>query len=262
MQISGNTILITGGGSGIGRALAEAFLAEGNEVVIAGRRQSVLDEAVAANPGLKSAMLDIGSDAAIQDFAAQMKAEFPALNVVIHNAGIMRNENIRQGDVADAEATVTTNLLGPIRLTAALLPQLLSQPRATIMTVTSGLAFVPLAMTPTYSATKAALHSYTQSLRYQLKDNAVEVIELAPPYVQTELMGERQASDPNAMPLTDFISEVMSLLKSSPNAPEILVERVKSRRFAEANGGYDGFFQKINDQMSAARAAEMPGENK
>ncbi len=257
MQITGNTILITGGGSGIGRALAEAFQAEGNQVIIAGRRQTKLDEVVAANPGMKSAVLDIESAEAIQTFAAQMKAEYPALNVVMHNAGIMRNENLQKGETADAEATLTTNLLGPIRLTAALLPQLQAQPHATIMTVTSGLAYVPLAMTPTYCATKAAIHSYTQSLRYQLKDTSVQVMELVPPYVQTELMGDRQASDPNAMPLADFISEVMGLLKASPDAPEILVERVKAQRFAEAKGVYDDFFPTFNERMFAARAGEM-----
>ena len=257
MQMTGNTILITGGGSGIGRRLAEVFHSLGNEVIIAGRRQNMLDEAVAAHPGLNSAVLDIGSEEATQSFAARMKADHPKLNVVIHNAGIMKNENVQHGELADAEATISTNLLGPIRLTAALLPQFLAQPHATIMTVTSGLAFAPLAMTPTYCATKAAIHSYTQSLRYQLKDTNVQVIELVPPYVQTELMGERQAKDPNAMPLEDFISEVMGLLKSSPDAPEILVERVKPQRTAEASGSYDGFFQKFNDTMFAARAGEM-----
>ena len=256
MKITGNTILITGGGSGIGRGLAEAFLAAGNEVIIAGRRQQTLDEAVAANPGMKSVVLDIGAADSIPHFAETLRADFPKLNVVIQNAGIMKVESVTKGGLADAEATVTTNLLGPIRLTAALLPQLLAQPQAAIMTVSSGLAFVPLAMTPTYSATKAAIHSYSQSLRYQLKDTTVQVIELAPPYVQTDLMDGRGANDPNAMPLADFISEVMGLLKSAPDAPEILVERVKSRRFAEANGTYDGFFTQMNDLMSAVMTAE------
>ena|SRR5579872_552797 len=251
MQISGNTILITGGGSGIGRALAEAFHAEKNQVIIAGRRQKQLDETVAANPGMKAAVLDIENADAIRSFADQIKRAHPSLNVVIHNAGIMRPESLQSGAVADAEAMIATNLLGPIRLTAALLPLLLKQSKAAIMTVSSGLAFVPMTPTPTYCATKAAIHSYTQSLRYQLKDTSVQVLELIPPYVQTELMGSHQASDPNAMPLKDYISESMNILKTSPNVTEICVERVKPLRFAEANGGYDAFFKSFNDRMAA-----------
>lgn len=252
MQMTGNTILITGGGSGIGRALAEAFHAEGNQVIIAGRRKDALGAAAAAHPGMKAAALDIARADAIQSFADGIKASFPALNVVIHCAGIMRNESLLDGAPADAEATVATNLLGPIRLTAALLPLLEKQPRAAILTVSSGLAFVPMAATPTYCATKAAIHSYTQSLRYQLCKTAIEVIELIPPYVQTELQGPRQASDPNAMPLKDFIDETMRLLKHSPTAAEICVERVKPLRFAEANKNYDAFFKQFNDRMSSA----------
>ncbi|HEU5398805.1 MAG TPA: SDR family oxidoreductase [Gammaproteobacteria bacterium] len=253
MQISGNTMLITGGTSGIGRALAEAFHAEGNQVIIAGRRQALLDEVTRANPGMKSAVLDVEDAAAIQRCAAKLLKDFPALNVVIHNAGIMRSETLAKGELADAEAIIATNLLGPIRLTAALLPALLKQKQATIMTVTSGLAFVPLALTPSYSASKAAIHSYTQAMRYQLKDTSVQVIELAPPYVQTDLQGPRQAADPTAMPLKDFIAEVMALLKSSPDATEILVERVKAQRFAEASGSYDAFFKMMNERVAAAR---------
>ena len=253
MQMTRNTILITGGASGIGRALAEAFHALGNQVIIAGRRQALLGEVTAANPGMASSVLDVGSVSDIERFAAQVKHDYPALNVVIHNAGIMLGEDVQNQTLATAEATVATNFLGPIRLNTALLPLLLKQAQATVMTVSSGLAFLPLATTPTYSATKAAIHSYTQSLRYQLKDTNVQVLELAPPYVQTELMGARQASDPHAMPLKDFIAEVMSILTNSPNATEILVERVKPLRFAEANGGFDGFFKTFNDAMLAAR---------
>jgi uncharacterized oxidoreductase len=252
MQISGNTILITGGGSGIGRALAEAFHAFGNQVIIAGRRQQVLEETITANPGMKSAVFDIENADAIRSFAAQLVKDYPSLNAVIHNAGIMRPEDLKSGGVADAESIITTNLLGPIRLTAALLPQLLAKPRASIMTVSSGLAFVPMAMTPSYCATKAAIHSYTQSLRYQLKGSGVQVVELIPPYVQTHLMGARQKNDPNAMPLEEFIAETMSILKSSPEATEICVERVKPLRFAERNGNYDAFFTRFNDSVSAA----------
>lgn len=254
MNTTNSTILITGGGSGIGRGLAEAFHALGNQVIISGRRQSALDETTASNPGMKSAVLDIESEGSIQSFAAQMKADFPALDVVIHNAGIMRMESVTQGEVADAEAMINTNLLGPIRLTAALLPQLQAQPHAAILTVSSGLAFVPLSMTPTYNATKAALHSYTESLRYQLQDTAIQVIELIPPYVQTGLLDEQQHTDPNAMPLADYISETMRLLTDTPDAAEILVERVKPLRFAEKSGGYDEFFKHYNDAMAAALA--------
>jgi uncharacterized oxidoreductase len=254
MQISGNTILITGGGSGIGRALAEAFHCQGNRVILAGRRKHLLDGTTAANPGMKAAVLDIENGSGIRSFAEILKRDYPALNVVIHNAGIMRPESLKDGAIADAEAMIATNLLGPIRLTAALLPFLLKQPNAAIMTVSSGLAFMPLAMTPTYCATKAAIHSYTQSLRYQLSGTSLQVLELIPPYVQTELMGPSQVSDPKAMPLADFIAETMNILKTSPDATEICVERVKALRFAEANGGYDAFFKKFNNAMTAAAA--------
>jgi uncharacterized oxidoreductase len=165
MQMSGNTILITGGGSGIGRALAEAFHAVGNQVIIAGRRQQVLEEAIAANRGMNAVVCDIENADAIRAFAAQVTRDHPSLDAVIHNAGIMRPEDLKSGNLADAEAIITTNFLGPMRLTAALLPHLLAKPRATIMTVSSGLAFVPMALTPSYCAAKAAIHSYTQSLR-------------------------------------------------------------------------------------------------
>jgi uncharacterized oxidoreductase len=213
----------------------------------------VLEETTAANPGMASLTLDIEDPQAILAFAARVTAEHPGLNVVINNAGAMRPEALRNQPEAprDAEAMVTTNLLGPIRLTAALLPHLLKRPRAAILNVTSGLAFLPLALTPTYCATKAALHSYTQSMRYQLKDTAVQVIELAPPYVQTELTGPGQASDPRAMPLKDYIAETVRLLETSPDAEEILVERVKPLRFAEASGEFAAAFKGLNDSMTA-----------
>jgi uncharacterized oxidoreductase len=254
MQMSGNTILITGGGSGIGRGLAEAFHKEGNKVVIASRRRQQLDETASANPGMRSAVLDVGDADSIRSFAEQVRFDYPSLNVVILNAGIMRPEVVQNLALGDAEAIITTNLLGPLRLTAAFLPLLLNQPQATIMTVSSGLAFVPMALTPTYCATKAAIHSYSQSLRYQLRNTRVQVIELIPPYVQTELMGARQAGDPNAMPLKDFIAETMNILRNKPDANEACVERVKPLRFAEVNGGYDAFFKQFNDRISAAFA--------
>src|SRR5664279_1398052 len=147
MQRRDNTILITGGGRGIGRSLAEAFHAEGNQVIIAGRGKQALEETVSANPGMKAAVIDMADGDSIVRLAEQMTRDYPALNAVILNAGITRTELLQRGGLDDAEAIVATNLLGPIRLTAALLPMLLSKPRAAIMTVSSGLAFVPLAVT-------------------------------------------------------------------------------------------------------------------
>ncbi|UZW54132.1 SDR family oxidoreductase [Sphingobium sp. JS3065] len=243
MRKSGNTILITGGGSGIGAALAHELYAAGNQVIIAGRRQAALDAVVADHPGMAALTVDMGDAAAIAAFADRLVADFPALNVVIHNAGIMVVED--RIDLAIAEATVVTNLLGPIRLTHALLPHLLAQPAATLMTVTSGLAFVPLAATPTYSATKAALHSWSQSMRWQLKGTGVEVIELAPPGVQTDLM-PGHAENPQMMPLDEFIAEVMGLLRQEPALEEICVERVKFLREAERRGEFDQVFGVLN----------------
>jgi uncharacterized oxidoreductase len=250
MQITGNTILITGGGSGIGRGLAEAFHKLGNQVIIAGRRKQALDETTAAFPGMSSLVLDITDPKNIAAFSADVAARFPRLNLLVNNAGIMRAETLlaQPAGLADAEAIVTTNLLGPIRLTAALLPLLQKQESSVVMNVSSGLAFVPLALTPTYCATKAAIHSYTQSLRYQLRGTSTAVLELAPPYVQTDLMDG--ATDPRAMPLDQFIAEVMEILQTQPDATEICVERVKGLRFAEKGGHYDAVFQGLNQSMS------------
>jgi uncharacterized oxidoreductase len=247
MNMTGNTVLITGGASGIGLALAEAFLAAGNTVIIAGRRQAVLDAAVAAHPRLIAHVLDVEDADAITAVAAQVTKAHPDLNVLINNAGIMRSEDLLSppGFLADAAATVATNLLGPILMTAALLPHLRAQPHATVINVTSGLAFVPLAVTPTYSATKAALHSYTQSLRHQLRATNVEVLELAPPMVQTDLT-PGQATNPHGMPLADYTAEVMGLLARTPTPGEICVERVQFLRQAEAQGQFAQAFGMLN----------------
>ena len=246
MKMTGNTILITGGASGIGRGLAEAFHKLGNQVIISGRRQAALDEVTAANPGMAALPLDIADKASIQAFAEAALSRFPALNVLINNAGIMQMEDVKASpsSVDVAEAEIATNLLGTIRVSAALLPHLLAQPDSTLATVSSGLAFVPLAATPTYSATKAAVHSWSMAMRHQLQDTSVSVVEIAPPYVQTELLGPQQATDPNAMPLAAFIAETMASLESG--TPETIVEFCKPLRFAAESGNFGAVFERVN----------------
>ena len=253
MKTTGNTILVTGGASGIGLALAVAWQGLGNTVIIAGRRKAALDAATAAHPGLVGYVLDVEDADTIADFAAQVVKNHPDLNVLVNNAGIMRPENLldAQATLADAEAMIATNVLGPIRLTTAFMPHLTAQGAATIINVTSGLAFVPLAATPTYSATKAFVHSYTQSLRHQIRDHGVEVLELAPPAVQTDLM-PGQGANPRAMPLVDYVTEVMGLLAQSPTPEEICVQNVQFLRRAEADGRFDQVFGMLNPVSPAA----------
>ncbi len=249
-----NTILITGGGSGIGRGLAEAFHKLGNTVIIAGRRKDALDAVQSANPGMFTQVVDVQDPAQLERLANDVTAKFPALNVLINMAGIMKPENLNgTSDPTVIDSTIATNLIAPLHLTTALLPHLKAQSTATIMTVSSGLAFTPLALTPTYCATKLGIHAWSTCLRYQLKDTSVEVLELVPPYVQTELLSKEGASDPRAMPLADFISEVMRILTDQPNPKEILVKKVHPLRFSgDFNPEkFDSFFEQFNDAMSA-----------
>ena len=248
MKTSGNTILVTGGGSGIGQALAHRFHDQGNHVIVAGRRRAALDESIAGRANMSAIELDVESPEAIADFAARVTRDHPALNILVNNAGMMRSEDLSSTQsMADAEATIVTNLLGPMRLTNALIDHLKAQGDAAIVNTTSGLAFVPLVATPTYCATKAALHSYTLSLREQLK-GAVEVIELAPPAVQTDLT-PGQSTRENYMPLKDYIDEVMSLFAQTPTPSEILVDRVKFLRNAEREGRFDQTLEMLNNHF-------------
>jgi len=240
MKTSGNTILITGGGSGIGQALAHRFHDRGDRVIVAGRRRAALQATIADRANMTAVELDVEDPAAIRDFAHAVIADHPDLNVLINNAGIMRREDLtaaRDLADADADATIVTNLLGPIRVIDAFVGHLARQPDAAIVNVTSGLAFVPLPNSPTYSATKAAMHSYTVSLRSQLAGK-VEVIELAPPAVQTDLT-PGQSTREGYMPLDAFIAEVMDLFGRVPTPAEINVERVGFLRRAEAEGRFD-----------------------
>lgn len=254
MKPHGNTILITGGGSGIGEALAHRFHDIGNKVIVAGRRADVLEKAIAGRPNMAAMTIDVDSAKGIEDFARRVLADHLELNVLINNAGIMRYEDIGVGrNLEDAEAQIVTNLLGPIRLIDALVDHLVRQPDAAIVNVTSGLAFVPLVATATYSATKAALHSYTVSLREALRDK-VEVIELAPPAVKTDLTpGQRDAA--GYMPLQDFVDETMALFVRQPTPKEVLVDAVKFLRNAEAESRFDATVTQIGEFVAQSRAA-------
>lgn len=245
MKLAGNTILITGGGSGIGRALAQRFHALGNTVIVAGRRREALEETIAGREGMHAMTLDVSDPEAISAFAERVVAEHPKLNVLINNAGIMRFENVAgRRALGDAEETIVTNLLAPIRITNALIDHLTAQPDAAIVNVSSGLAFVPRVDAATYSATKAAIHSYTVSLRKQL-EGRVEVIELVPPAVRTELT-PGQSTREGYMPLEEFADEAIALFQRKPTPKEILVERVGMLRWAERDGRFDQVVEIIN----------------
>ncbi|WP_445167484.1 SDR family oxidoreductase [Mycolicibacterium sp. Dal123E01] len=247
MQISGNTIFIPGSTSGIGLALALALAAKGNTVIVGGRRSDQLDAITAEHPELGAVRIDITDPAGIEKAADRVLTDYPDLNVVIAMAGIMNIEDWHQPStfLDSAEAIVTTNVLGPIRLIAAFIEHLQQQPDSTIVTVSSGLAFAPLRVTPSYSAAKAAIHMLSESLRLQLADTSVKIVELVPPAVRTGLLPGQEDSE-FAMPLDDFVGEVVSLLETQPDAREILVDNVKFLRYGEARGDYDQVVETLN----------------
>ena len=239
MKSTGNTILITGGTSGIGYGLARRLHEAGNTVIVAGRRQELLDEITTEHAGIEAIALDVNDPASITKAVETVTATHPQLNVLINNAGIMLAESVTDPSALQiAEDQITTNLLGTIRMTYALLPHLVTHSDAAVLNVSSALGFVPFPIAPTYSATKAAVHSFTPSLRIQLADSSVGVIEVVPPGVQTALM-PGQENDENAMPLEEYLDEVMALLDAQPAAQEIVVERAQFFRRAEAEGRYD-----------------------
>jgi len=245
-QIQGNTIFIPGATSGIGLALALELQAKGNTVIVGGRRTALLEQLVAAHPGLGAVTVDTSDAASIRAAAAEVLATHPDLNVLVTMAGVMRIEDwTTAGFLADAEEVVTTNLLGTIRLIAAFVEHLRRVPDATIMTVSSGLAFTPLKVTPSYNASKAGVHMLTETLRLQLAGTGVRVLELEPPAVATELL-PGQTESPFAMPLDDFVREVVDILETQPEATEIQVERVEFLRYAEARGDYPETVARLN----------------
>jgi short-subunit dehydrogenase involved in D-alanine esterification of teichoic acids len=248
MNISGNTIFIPGSTSGIGLALALALEASGNTVIVGGRRADLLDKIAAEHPGIDTVVIDTADGGSIQSAAKQVLNRHPDLNVLVTMAGIMRVEDWHKPEafLASAESVLTTNVLGPVRLIAAFIEHLEARPDATIITVSSGLAFTPLAATPSYNASKAAIHLLSESIRLQLADTTVKVVELEPPSVRTALLPGQEDSE-FAMPLDEFIAEVMGLIEAQPDAKEIQVERVKFLRYGEARGDYDQVVAVLNN---------------
>jgi len=256
MRITGNTIFIPGSTSGIGLALALALQAKGNTVIVGGRRVELLDRIASEHPQLDTVQIDVADPASIASAAERVLAAHPDLNVLIAMAGIMAVEDWHAPAtfLESAEAVVTTNVLGPIRLVAAFVEHLQTRPAATVVTVSSGLGFAPLKVTPSYNASKAAVHMLTESLRLQLADTTVEFKELVPPSVATDLIpGQRESSF--AMPLDEFVTEVVEILENHPDADEILVERVKFLRYGEARGDYDDVVATLNSSDPASSNA-------
>jgi len=242
-----NTIFIPGATSGIGLALARRLKDRGNTVIVGGRRTDLLEQ-LRDEHGFHAVEIDTTDPCSIDSVAERVTSEHPDLNGLLAMAGIMQPEDWHGSDgfLSVAEETVTSNLLGPIRLIAAFTEHLQSRPASTILTVSSGLASIPLGLTPTYNATKAAIHMLSESIRLQFADTSVQVIEIVPPAVRTTLMN--QENEPRAMPLDEFADETIRLLETEPDAHEILVENVKFMRFAEQRGDYASVVAAVNGQ--------------
>jgi uncharacterized oxidoreductase len=193
MKLTGNTILVTGGGSGIGRGLAEAFHKLGNKVIVSGRRKANLADVVQANPGIDSVELNVSSPESIASVSKELITKYPKLNVLLNNAGIMLLDDVSKPIDDDLlTSQFETNFFGTVRRTSALIKHLKSQESATVLNVSSVLGFVPMAFAALYSATKAGIHAYSMGLRYQLKGASVAVQEIAPPWVQTDLLNSSE----------------------------------------------------------------------
>lgn len=245
MDITHRTVFVPGATSGIGLALATRLQALGNTVVIGGRRTDRLDQ-LAAEYGFGTVVIDTTDPDSVTAATDEVIRRYPDLDMLIAMAGIMEPEDwhTSKGFLDVAERTVETNLLGPIRLVAALVEHLATRPRSAIVTVSSGLAFVPLALTPTYNATKAAIHMLTEGIRLQLADTGIDVVELVPPAVRTSLMN--QEDNEQAMPLDAFADEVIGLLQAPGTPREILVDNVKILRHAPERGTYDQVVAALN----------------
>jgi uncharacterized oxidoreductase len=242
MKITGRTVLITGGTAGIGLGLAQRLQAEGNTVVVAGRRKALLDQIVQDHPGLAAVELDVTDPVSVRAAFDDVTTRFPDVDVLVNNAGIALYEDLRTGESLDAAIDViTTNLIGPLRMSSLFVPFFATRGGGTVVNVGSGLGFVPLPASPTYSATKAAIHSYSETQRVQLAGSGIDVVEIVPPAVRTEFGG--QQDDDRAMPLPAFLDGVMAILRQEPDVEQVVVDEAKPFRFAEAQGTYGQFLQ-------------------
>lgn len=242
MELSGNTVLVTGGGSGIGLALASRLLAAGSRVIVCGRRPEVLEAAAAAHPGLMPRVCDVADERGRAELAAWVTAEHPELNVLVNNAGIQRRFHVAEAESwAVTRQEIAINLDAAVDLSLRLLPQLRTRTRAAIMNVTSGLSFSPIAAMPVYCATKAALHSFTLSLRHQLAGTAVRVVEIIPPAVDTDLGGPGLHTF--GVPLDAFADAVVARLAAGEDEIAYGTAEVANRT---AHAAFDEQFARAN----------------
>jgi uncharacterized oxidoreductase len=255
MKLTGRTILITGGSAGIGLAFARKFVELGNEVIVSGRRQAVLDQVKAAHPKLHTIQGDVADPAQISALAARVKADFPKLDVLMNNAGVFLYKNLKApaSNLAALTTELDINLGGVIRMTSALMG-LLTANKGTVINVSSGLAFVPLPCAPIYCATKAAIHSYTQSLRFQLEDTGVEVVELMPPAVRTDMTAGLTEGDGITLMSTE---ELVKLTFASFKAGALEIRPGQSKQLAFMRRLAPEF---INKQLWKASKKFVPSE--
>ncbi|MFE0454131.1 SDR family oxidoreductase [Streptomyces sp. NPDC058914] len=234
MDLSNRTVLIVGGTSGIGRELARRFAAEGSTVVVAGRSAQALAEL--SGEGFGAFPIDVTDSTSVEAARNDVLTQYPGLDTVVTMSGVMHLEDLRDpAHFKAARATIDTNLVGTIRVIDAFTPHLIRRGAGTFITVTSGIAFLPFPPMPTYAASKAAVHAYSEALRAQLDGTGVDVVELVPPAVAT---AGQEDVNPHALPLDDFAGEVMQLLAQNPTPDEILVKGVHMHRWAERDGTY------------------------
>lgn len=246
MDLNNHTVLIVGGTSGIGLGLARRFAQAGSTVIVGGRRAGTID-------GLASVTIDVTDAESVHRASAEVLSRFPDLDVVVTMAGVLLTEDLRDpAHIEIAETTIATNVLGTIRVIDAFTPHLIERGAGTIMTVSSGIAFLPFPLMATYAASKAAVHAYSEALRAQLAGTGVDVVELVPPAVATT--PEQHQLNPAALELDDYLEEVMTLLQADPTPSEVLVQAVRMHRWAEREGTYGELVAKRSQAL-----ASLPG---